>query len=187
MEGVKEGGCADEEAGVDGVVVVDLLTNVGDFAVDGVNFGSVVHVEDLIEFVIDAENGTVLWWGGLDGTFDHFGFKDVIGHGEDEVAVHDVFGAQDTDSVRFFEFRIELEGEFDGDVFAVFAEGIFEDIGVVSCDDDDFLDAAVCEVLDIALDEAHAADEFKWFNIVGGFGESAAEASSENDGLFWCV
>lgn len=187
LEGIEEGGCAAEEAGVDGVVVVDLFADGSDFSVDGVDFGGIFHVKDLIEFEIDEQDGALVGWGCVGGAFDHFWFEDVIGHGEDEVAVDAGFGAEDADAVGFFEFRVELEGQFDGDILAVFAEGFFEDIGVIAGDDDDFFDAAVSEVLDIALDEAHATDEFKGFDVLGGFGESAAEASSEDDSLFWGI
>lgn len=57
---------------------------------------------------------------------------------------------------------------------------------MVSGDDDDFFDAAIGEVLDISLNEAHATDEFKGFDIVARFSESAAEPGRENDGLFGC-
>ncbi len=63
-------------------------------------------------------------------------------------------------------------------------ERLFKDIGVIAGNDDDFFDTAFSEMLNISLDEAHAADEFKRLDIVRCFCESAAESCGQNDGLF---
>ena len=187
LQGIKECRRADEKASVDGVKFRDLFSDGGDFSVNGVDLGGVIHVEDLVEFIIDEKNGPIGWRGCIGGTSNHFRFENVVGHSEDKIASHGFLCAKYADAVSFFEFGVELEGKFDGDIFAIFAQGGFEDIGVISGDNDDFFDAAMCEVLDIALDEAHAPDEFEGFDIVGGFGESAAEAGGEDDGLFWGI
>ena len=87
----EEGFCADKEACIDSIVVGDFFADVGDFSVLHEDFCGVVHVEDFVEFVVDAEDGAVFWWYGGCGVFEHFGVEDVVGHGEDEVAADSFF------------------------------------------------------------------------------------------------
>lgn len=166
LQGIKECRRADEKAGIDGVKFRDLFADGGDFSVDSVDFCSIIHVKNLVEFIIDEKNGPICWRGCIGGTSNHFRFENVVGHGEDKIASHGFLCAKYADAVSFFEFGVELEGKFDRDIFAIFAQGGFEDIGVISGDNDDFFDAAIGEVLDIALNQAHAPDEFEGFDVI---------------------
>ncbi len=96
---VEERWSADEKTCIDGVEIVDFLSDGSDFSVFNEDLCGVVHVEDVIEFVIDAEQCALFWRDGLGSAYEHVGFEDMIGHGEDEVSSDGVFSAEHGDTV----------------------------------------------------------------------------------------
>ena len=104
-----------EHAGVDAVVVADVLADVGDLSAAKPDLGRIVEVEAALDVVVDAESACAFRHVEARQATHDLRRIEVVRHGEDALLVDVLFGGEKRDAVfaieTFVDDEMELESE----------------------------------------------------------------------------
>jgi hypothetical protein len=151
----------EEHSCIQGVVALQILSNVDNAVSFKPDFGCIVQVKDALDFPIDRENDLAPTQRLTEQSLSCGWFKDVIRHEQKEWLVNQILRAQNGNSIVFLaKIRILYPGDIDALEWPILVP-LFDRAAVIPDHDDEFLDTSLAGTGHYMLQERLAMKRYK--------------------------